>query len=112
MSSGISMIGVTGFAPFGQLIANAEATHTRLNNLTNQASTGLIANNYAGLGSGSSVSLNLRPQIANLQTWQNNVDAATGRMSVTQSALTQIQSIASNFYAQLNNVQGDRKSVV
>jgi flagellar hook-associated protein 3 FlgL len=112
MSSGISMIGVTGFAPFGQLIANAEATHTRLNNLTNQASTGLIANNYAGLGSGASVSLNLRPQIANLQTWQNNVDAATGRMSVTQSALTQIQSIASNFYAQLNNVQGVNASAV
>ena len=54
--SSISMIGVTGFAPFGQLVANAEATHTRLNNLTNQASTGLIANNYAGLGSGASVS--------------------------------------------------------
>ena len=103
--SSISMIGVTGFAPFGQLVANAEATHTRLNNLTNQASTGLIANNYAGLGSGASVSLNLRPQLDNLQTWQNNVDASIGRMSVAQSALTQIGSISANFYAQLNNVE-------
>ena len=104
MSGSISMTGVTGFAPFGQLIANAQATHTQLDKLTNQASTGLIADNYAGLGSGASVSLDLRPQINNLQTWQNNVDAATGRMSVTQSALTQIQSIASNFYSQLNNL--------
>jgi flagellar hook-associated protein 3 FlgL len=103
--SGISMIGVTGFAPFGQLVANAEATHRRLNNLTNQASTGLIANDYAGLGSGAAVSLDLRPQLANLQTWQNNVDASIGRMSVAQSALTQIGSISASFYAQLNNVE-------
>ena len=75
-------------------------------------STGLIADNYAGLGTGAPVSLDLRPQIANMQTWQNNVDAATGRMSVAQSALTQIQSIAANFYAQLNNVQGVNASAV
>jgi flagellar hook-associated protein 3 FlgL len=105
MSGGISMIGVTGFAPFGQLVANTQATHARLDTLTNQASTGLIADNYAGLGSGAPVSLNVRPQIANLQAWQDNIDAANGRMSVTQSALTQIQSIASGFYAQLNNLQ-------
>ncbi len=110
--SGISMIGVTGFAPFGQLVANTEATHTRLNNLINQASTGLIANNYAGLGSGATVSLNLRPQLANLQVWQSNIDTATGRMSVAQSALTQIQSIASSFYAQLNNLQGVNAAAV
>jgi flagellar hook-associated protein 3 FlgL len=110
--SGISMVGVTGFAPFGQLIANAKATHTQLDTLTNQVSTGLIANNYAGLGSGASVSLNLRPQINNLQTWQNNIDAATGRMSVAQSALTQIQSVASNFYAQLGNLNGLNASAV
>ena len=112
MSGSISMIGVTGFAPFGQLVANAETTHKHLDNLTNQASTGLVANDYAGLGSGASVSLNLRPQVASLQAWQNNIDAATGRMSVAQSALTQIQSIASNFYSQLNNVQGINASAV
>ncbi len=47
-----------------------------------------------------------------MQTWQNNVDAATGRMTVTQTAMTQIQSIASNFYAQLNNVDGINASAV
>ena len=47
-----------------------------------------------------------------MQTWQNNVDVATGRMSVAQSALTQIQSIAAYFYAQLNNVQGVNASAV
>jgi flagellar hook-associated protein 3 FlgL len=58
------------------------------------------------------VSLNLHPQIASMQAWQNNVDAVTGRMSVAQSSLTQIQSIAANFYAQLNNVQSVNTSAI
>jgi flagellar hook-associated protein 3 FlgL len=47
-----------------------------------------------------------------MQAWQNNVDAATGRMSVAQSSLTQIQSIAADFYAQLNNVEGVNTSAI
>ena len=87
MSASISTTGVTGFAALTRLIADSATTHARLDRLTNQASTGLVADNYAGLGTGASVSLDLRPQIANLQTWQSNVDAATGRMTVAQSAV-------------------------
>jgi flagellar hook-associated protein 3 FlgL len=112
MSSSITMTGVTGDAALVRLVQDSTIIHGRLDKLTNQASTGLIADNYAGLGTGASVSLDLRPQIACLQTWQNNVDAATGRMSVAQSALTQLQSIAANFYAQLNNVQSVNASEV
>jgi len=108
----ITMTGVTGYATLSRLILNSNATHTRLDALGNQASTGLIAENYGGLGDGAPVSIDLRPQVANLQTWQNNVDAATGRMSVAQSALTQIQSIATYFYAQLNAVQGVDASAI
>jgi flagellin-like hook-associated protein FlgL len=106
MTASISMTGVTGDATLTRLIQDSQTVHARLDKLTNQASTGLIADDYAGLGSGASVSLDLRPQIANLQTWQNNVDTATGRMSVTQSALTALQSIGAGFYAQLATVQG------
>ncbi len=112
MSSSITMTGVTGDAALVRLVQDSTIIHGRLDKLTNQASTGLIADNYAGLGTGAPVSLDLRPQIASLQTWQNNVDAATGRMSVAQSALTQLQSIAANFYAQLNNVQSVNASEV
>src|SRR6478609_8170008 len=101
----IAMPGVTGYATMTRLIENSAVTHARLDKLANQVSTGLVGDSYAGLGTGAAVSLDLRPQLANLQTWQDNVDAATGRMAVAQSALTQIQSIAANFYAQLNNVQ-------
>ena len=99
-------VGPADFGMYGALIANASSVKQKLDMLTSQASSGLVGDTYAGLGGGAAVSLDLRPQMANLQTWQNNVDTATGRMSVTQSALTQIQSIAANFYAQLNNLEG------
>jgi flagellar hook-associated protein 3 FlgL len=96
----------------GTLLANSASIRQKLDLLSNQASNGLIGNTYAGLGTGAPVSLNLRPQIGNLQTWQNNVDSATGQMSVTQAAMTQVQSIAAHFYAQLANVQGVDASAV
>src|SRR6516165_8823855 len=105
MGSSITMTGVTGDPTLARLILDSTTTHNRLDKLTDQASTGLIADTYAGLGTGAPISLDLRPQVAGLQTWQNNVDAATGRMSAAQSALTELQSIAADFYAQLNNVQ-------
>jgi flagellin-like hook-associated protein FlgL len=110
--SGITMTGVSGNATLSRLILDSAATRQRLDTLTNQVSTGLVADNYAGLGTGAPVSLALHPQIASMQTWQNNVDVATGRMSVAQSALAQIQSIGASFYAQLNSVQGLNASAV
>ncbi len=112
MSGITSAAGPSDNGMLGSLIANAGTVRQKLDLLTQQASTGLIGTTYAGLGSGASVSLNLRPQITALQTWQNNVDASTGRTTVAQTALTQIQSIASNFFAQLNNVDGTNSSEV
>jgi flagellar hook-associated protein 3 FlgL len=96
----------------GSLIANASSVKQKLDTLTSQASSGLVGDTYAGLGTGASISLDLRPQMANLQTWQNNVDASTGRMAVTQTAMSNIQSIAASFYAQLNTVDGLNASAV
>jgi flagellar hook-associated protein 3 FlgL len=96
----------------GTLLANSASIRQKLDLLSNQASNGLVGVTYAGLGTGAPISLDLRPQIGNLQTWQNNVDQATGQMSVTQAAMTQVQSIAAHFYAQLANVQGVDASAV
>ncbi len=104
MSSITGAVSPSNYGMLGSLIAQSASVRQQLDLLTNQASTGLIGNTYAGLGTGAPVSLDLRPQISAMQTWQNNVDASTGRTGVTQTAMTQIQSIASNFYAQLNNV--------
>jgi flagellar hook-associated protein 3 FlgL len=108
-------ISVSGPADYGQmasLISDSSAIKQNLDQLTTQISTGLVSNTYAGLGSGAAVSLNLEPQIATLQTWQNNINQAASGMQVTQTAMTQIQQIASNFLAQTSNLEGADPSEV
>ena len=57
-----------GYGILGTLIANSTAVHQQLDTLTEQASTGLVSQTYAGLGSGAGISLNLNPQLNALQT--------------------------------------------
>lgn len=99
-------IGQTEYGLLRQLVSGSAGIRQHLNTLTRQASDGLIADNYAGLGNGAPVSLNLRPQIAALQTQQSNIDAATARLGVTQTAMTQLQSIAATALANLNKLNG------
>ena len=90
-------IAAAGPADYGQmasLISDSASIKQKLDQLTTQISTGLVSNTYAGLGSGAAVSLNLNPQIAALQTWQNNINQPPAAMQVTQTAMTQIQQIA------------------
>lgn len=94
------------------LTADAISVHKQLDTLTQQASTGLIADTYAGLGGGASISLNLSPQIAALTNASNNISEATGTMQVTQTAMTQIQQIASTFVADIPNLNGLNPSEV
>ncbi len=110
--SAVGPAGIADYATMNSLINESGLVRLKLDRLTNQASSGLVGDTYAGLGAGASVSLDLRPQMANLQTWQSNADAATGRMGVAQTAMTRIQSIAADFYAQLNNVDGINASAV
>lgn len=98
--------GLANYGALGRLIGDSASVRSQLNTLTQQAASGRIADTYAGLGAGAQVSLDLNPIIAHQQTWRNNIDAATARMQVTQSAMTQIQSIASNLYGQLNTLSG------
>jgi flagellar hook-associated protein 3 FlgL len=106
MSGSIGGIG-SNYSLLNTLIGNSAAVHHQLDTLTEQASSGLIAQTYAGLGGGAGVSLNLNPQLATLQTDQDNIDQATARMQVTQTVMTQIQQIAATFVSdmpRLNNL--------
>ncbi len=104
--SAITSLTLSDFGALSGLVADAASTRQKLDQLTEQASSGYVAQNYAGLGSGASVSLDLNPVLGHLQTWQNNIAAATGNMQVTQGAMTQIQQIASDLLTQLNNLPG------
>ncbi len=98
--------GAAGYGVFGRLVADSTDIRRQLDTLTQQAATGRIADTYAGLGSGARTSLDLRPMIAHQQTWQTGIDAATGQMQVSQTAMTQIQQVASSLFSQLNTLNG------
>ena len=100
MSGSVGAAGLN-FSTLNTLIANTAVVHQQLDTLTEQASTGLAAQTYAGLGASAAVSLDLNPQLAALQTYQNNINQATGSMQVTQTAMTQIQQIAATFVADM-----------
>lgn len=105
-------IGQTGYGLLTQLLAGTSTVQQQLNTLTEQASNGLIADTYAGLGNGAAIALDLQPQVATLQTQQRNIDAATSRLGVTQTAMTQLQSIVATFMADMNNLPGTAGSEV
>jgi flagellar hook-associated protein 3 FlgL len=96
----------TGYGILGTLIANSTAVHQQLDTLTEQVSTGLVSQTYAGLGGGAGVSLDLNPQLNALTTAQTNINEATGSMQVTQAAMTQIQQIAATFVSDMPNLNG------
>jgi flagellar hook-associated protein 3 FlgL len=96
----------SGYGILPTLISNSMSVHQQLDTLTEQASTGLVSQTFAGLGGRASVSLNLNPQLTALQTYQNNIGQATGSMGVTQTAMTQIQQIAASFVADIPNLNG------
>jgi flagellar hook-associated protein 3 FlgL len=102
----------TSYGMLSTLIANSVNTHQQLDTLTEQASTGLVAQTYAGLGNGADVALDLSPQISALQTYQSNINQATGSMQVTQTAMTQIQQIAATFAGDIPNLNGLNSSEV
>lgn len=88
----------------GRLTANSAAVRASLDVALQQQSTGKVSDVYSGLGAGVRASLDLRPAMQHVQVWQNNIDAATGRLDVTQAALTQIGAIAAKFYAATGNI--------
>lgn len=90
----------------GQLITDSSQIQKQLDTLTAQIGSGKITTTYAGLGATASTSINLNPLILQQQTWSANVDAVSGQMQVAQTALSQISQIASNFFAQTNNLNG------
>jgi flagellar hook-associated protein 3 FlgL len=102
----------TGYGIINTLIANSTAVHHQLDTLTEQASTGLVSQTYAGLGGGASISLSLNPQLEALQTSQANINEATGTMQVTQASMTQIQQIAATFVSDMPNLNNLNPSEV
>ncbi len=93
-------------ALLARLADNSATVRRQLDTATTQVSTGRIAESYAGLGTGAKVSLDLRPQVTHAAAWQANIDSATGRLEVAQSALSSISTIAASFFAKAGALNG------
>jgi flagellar hook-associated protein 3 FlgL len=112
MSGSVSGVDASNYSVIAELTANASATRAELDTLTEQSSTGLVSQTYAGLGASASVSLDLNPEIAQMNTWQSNINAVQGNMQVTQTAVSEISSIASSFASQLNTLDSTDSQAV
>lgn len=103
--SGISSISGQSFGPMTQIIENATATAQKLDQLTEQASSGLVSQNYAGLGAGAAqIVLSVSPQIAAANAQVSAINAVTGPMTTQQNALTEISSIVTGVVSQLSSL--------
>ena len=90
----------------GQLVTESGVTRARLDELTAQSSSGARSDTFSGLGDGARVSLDLRPGMAALSTWQANIAAAGAQTDLTLNAMDRITAIASDFYARVNTLNG------
>lgn len=96
----------SSFGVLGTLIADSASLRRQLDMLNAQAGSGRVADSYAGLGARASVSLDLRPAVEAVHTWQANIDAAALRLDVTRTAMSGIQQIASDLRSQLESLNG------
>ena len=105
------MIG-TDYTLMARLLDQGTTVRKQLAQVEEQAATGRVSDTYAGLGAQARTSLDLRPTLAHQAAWQSNIDAASARLNVTQSALSSISSIASDFYARTNTINDNGVSEV
>jgi flagellar hook-associated protein 3 FlgL len=96
----------------GQLASNSVTQQARLSQLTEQSSTGLVAQTFGGLGSTAHLSLNLNPQLSAIDAYTQNITALTPGLTVTSQVLTQLQQIATTFYSGTVNMTGQTSQEV
>lgn len=104
MSTTVGLYGASGTSyVLGQGVKTLTAEQQ---SLAAQTSSGVKGETYADIGDTRSAALSLQPQITAVSTWQSSVAGAQTSLSVTQTALKQIQSIASNFSNSLLTLSG------
>lgn len=107
------MIGSIGDAgSLSRLISETATTRRQVDALSQQVTTGRVSETYGGLGAAARTPLTLRPQLASGERWQANIDAAQGRLGVTQSALEGISAVAKDFFARTTSLNGLDPSAV
>ncbi len=105
-------ITVSDFGSMGVLIADSQQVNQKMNTLAQQAGSGLVASTYGGMGASAQTALTLLPQIAQSTTYQNNIGVASSQLDVTQTVMSQLQSIATSVYQQVISLPTQGSSTV
>lgn len=83
---------------------------TQQADLQGQVSSGVTSDSYAGLGDQRYAVLDLQSQITGVTAWQGNITSAQTTLDVTQTAMTQITSIASSLQDSLTSLVADQSA--
>jgi len=97
--SGISA--ATDIGTLAQVLDNSRQIRQSIDTLTQQSSSGLISQDYAGLGQAARPAIDLSAALGTNAVAQANATAAGTIQQVSQTALGQIQSIVAGFTPQL-----------
>ena len=104
MTSILSTGGAGGYSGIGASLDLLNAQNTAI---SAAISTGVNSDSYAGLGDQRYQALSLQPQITQVAAWQQNVTTAQSDLALSQTALTQIASIATSLETSLTSLQSD-----
>jgi flagellin-like hook-associated protein FlgL len=101
------MTTITPFAA-GAYVTNRTASHlltlkNQLNDLSNQLSSGQVAQTYGGLGSGRSTALGAQATLSALSGYAAGITAAQTRTNLAVTSLTQVATLGTSASATLNN---------
>lgn len=103
--SGVNSISGLTYGPMTQIVDNSAQTLQQLDQLTEQASSGLVSQTYAGLGASAAATvLTVSPQISAANAQISEINAATGPMTTQANALTDISSIVTGVVSQLSSL--------
>jgi flagellin-like hook-associated protein FlgL len=91
----MSVISIVGSMAVDQL-----KLRDRLGTLTRQVSTGQVGQTHGDLGAEARRAIDLRGEVARREAYSGAADTALARMDMTQSALSRLETIASNLSAE------------
>lgn len=92
------MTSISSLGSLGALVTEQAKVKERLDKLTRQASSGKIADDYAGLGATATRrSIDLRAESSRRSNYSVTITRTQGRLDSTQSVLSRLQSIAQTF---------------
>jgi flagellar hook-associated protein 3 FlgL len=92
------------YGTYGLLVAQSNQVRAQLDTLTEQSSTGLVSTVFSGLRGAASTAIDLNGEVTQQQALIGGISSADEKMTLTQSLLGQIGSIASDFYDQVGTL--------